>query len=195
MFGEMNAPLIKSPVAQRAPLSAPDFWLLAEAGAFNDYAKTELIEGELWVVNSVWAWHARTTAHLSAELLTSLRSMKSELTVYHGGSLNVSNDTVPEPDVSVGKIVDTKGLPLDACVIAIEVSESSIARDLGLKSRLYGTAGVPEYWVVDRDGARVVQMWSPITGGYANRADLSFGETVESIAVPGLIVGTAEFPR
>lgn len=34
----------------RAKLRVADFLLLAEAGAFSDYARTELIEGEIWVV-------------------------------------------------------------------------------------------------------------------------------------------------
>jgi hypothetical protein len=46
---------------QRLKLSARDFWALAEAGAFADYARSELIEGEIWVVNALhsrhWAWH------------------------------------------------------------------------------------------------------------------------------------------
>jgi hypothetical protein len=43
-------------------LTAKDFWLLAESGAFEKYARTELIEGEIWAVNSVWRWHSRVNA-------------------------------------------------------------------------------------------------------------------------------------
>ena len=33
--------------------------------------------------------------------------------------------------------------------LAIEVSQSTLAYDMGLKSRLYAGHGVPEYWVID----------------------------------------------
>ena len=38
---------------QPARLTARDFWLLADSGAFDRHARTELIEGEIWVVRSI----------------------------------------------------------------------------------------------------------------------------------------------
>ena len=55
MVRGVNAPFRSPPQLERARLTARDFWLLADAGAFEKYAKSELIEGEIWVVNSVWA--------------------------------------------------------------------------------------------------------------------------------------------
>jgi hypothetical protein len=49
----------------QARLTAKDFWLLADSGAFANHARTELIEGEILVVNSVHRWHARAMVSLS----------------------------------------------------------------------------------------------------------------------------------
>ena len=186
----MTAQLPVSNDLQRARLTARDFWTLADSGAFEDFAKTELIEGEIWIVNSVYSWHAKTVAHITIELGLAGRAAKSNLIVYTSGSVDLSGDSVPEPDVSVGEDNDDKGLPLAKLRLAIEVSDSTLANDLGRKARLYASAGVPEYWVVDRDGRRIVQMWAPSGDGYAERREIAFGDTVTAATLSGWVVET-----
>ena len=48
-----------------ARLSVRDFLLLANAGAFSDYARAELIEGEIFVVNAQYRRHARFRGQLA----------------------------------------------------------------------------------------------------------------------------------
>lgn len=177
----MNATFIPPEIAQRYRVTAKDYWLLADAGAFVDYAKTELIEGEIWVVNSIWAWHAATMMYVGTELTIALRAVGSKLVVYGSGSVDLTDDSVPEPDVSVGEKHEVRGVPLAKLKLAVEVSDTSLEQDLGRKVRLYGSAGVPEYWVVDREGRRIVQMWSPQADGYAERRDIPFGERITSV--------------
>lgn len=176
---------------QRIGLTADDFWLLADAGAFDAFAKSELIEGEIWVVNSVWAWHAKTTARVSADLIFALRQIASDLVVYTSGSVNLNDDSVPEPDVSVGEDHDDRGIPLTKMRLAIEVSDSTRIHDLGKKSTLYARAGVPEYWVVDREEGRVVQRWEPTADGYAKEDEHPFGTTVASVTIGDVSIETS----
>lgn len=187
----MTAQLPISTDVQRARLTARDFWVLAEAGMFKGYAKTELIEGEIWVVNSVWAWHAKTTAHFTVELGIALRALASPLVVYTSGSVDMSDDSVPELDVSVGiDHPERTGLPLDKLALAVEVSDSTIKNDLGRKARLYARCGVREYWVVDASGRIVHQLWSPSSKGFAQRRQIPFGQPVTSATIEGLAVPT-----
>lgn len=188
----MTAHLPISTDVQRVSLTARDFWTLAEAGAFAGFAKTELIEGEIWVVNSVWVWHARTTAYFSAELLFALRLLKSDLIVYTSGSVDMADDSVPEPDVSVGVAHEERaGLPLDKLALAVEVSDSTLANDLGRKARLYARCGVREYWVVDADAKVVHQFWAPDGDRFAERREVPFGDTLASATILGLTIPTA----
>lgn len=46
----MNAPFRLDAGPERVPISADHFWLLKQEGTFKDYAKSELLEGELWGV-------------------------------------------------------------------------------------------------------------------------------------------------
>lgn len=76
-------------------------------------------------------------------------------------------------------------LPLEAVKLLIEVADSTLAQDLGLKAALYAGAGVPEYWVVDVSGRMIHQMWSPRPEGYAGRREVAFGEAIEAATVKG----------
>ena len=187
----MTAQLPISTDVQRAKLTARDFWTLAEAGAFEGFAKSELIEGEIWVVNSVWAWHAKTTALFTIELGFALRELGSSLIVYTSGSVDMADDSVPEPDVSVGlDHPERTALPLDKLALAIEVSDSTLANDLGRKAGLYARCGVREYWVVDATDRVVHQMWRPVGEQYEERRAVAFGEQLSSATINGLMVPT-----
>jgi Uma2 family endonuclease len=173
-------------------LTAKDFWLLAESGAFAGYARTELLEGEIWVVNSVHRWHARAMARLIRSLAEAIEAAGLGLEVLAAGSVSMSDDSVPEPDISVIAPTDRDaGTILNEEVkIAVEVSDSSADHDLGRKARLYARHGVPEYWVVDRERRAVVQMWAPGRDGYGERREVTFGKVVEAATIARLAVAT-----
>ena len=192
MFRTVTVQLPISTDVQRIGLTARDFWTLAEAGAFEGFAKSELIEGEVWVANSVRASHAKTTAYFIAELGLALRAFGSRLIVYASGSVDMSNDSVPEPDVSVGiDHGEHTGLPLEKLALAVEVSDSTLKNDLGRKARLYARYGVREYWVTDANGRVVHQMWAPAGDAYTERREVAFGETLTSTTIGGLAIPTA----
>ena len=75
----MNAParIIASP--ERARLSVDDYVLLNDNGAFEGYTKTELIEGEIWVMNAQYSRHARAKTRLTVALTAKLIEIGSEL--------------------------------------------------------------------------------------------------------------------
>jgi Uma2 family endonuclease len=175
-----------------AKLTARDFWLLADSGAFANQARAELIEGEIWVVNSVHRWHARVMGKLIGELARATDKAGLKLEVLAAGSVSMSDDSVPEPDISVIAPMDdgAKTILCEELKIAIEISDSSEKLDMGRKAQLYARHGVPEYWVIRRDRREVIQMWSPGEGGYAERREVKFGERIEAATIEGLAVET-----
>ena len=186
----MNVPArIAGPV--RYKLTARDYWLLAESGSLARHERCELIEGELWV-SPVHQWHARTAARMITLLLAALEKNGSSLDVFSPVSVDLTDDSVPEPDVSVGPYdASGKALAGPALRLAVEVADSTLDFDLERKTRLYGGAGVPEYWIVAREGARVIQQWSPTADGYAERREVPFGERLFSETISGLSIETA----
>ncbi len=185
----MNA-VAPFPSPQKIGLRAVDYLMLSDAGAFDGYGRTELIEGEIWAVNAIHSWHAATVIELGRRLANGLEDIGSLLRVYGAGSVLLSDDSVPEPDLSIGESNDEGVLPLAKLKLAIEISDTTAATDLGVKLRLYAGAGVPEYWVVERDARVIHQMWAPSDGVYAERRAVAFGDRVEAVTIAGVGVET-----
>ncbi|HEX8654839.1 MAG TPA: Uma2 family endonuclease [Allosphingosinicella sp.] len=176
-----------------AKLTAKDFWLLAESGAFANHARTELIEGEIWAVNSVHRWHARVMGIMNRGLAHAIEAAGLRFEVFVAGSVAMSDDSVPEPDISVITAMhnESKTIEREELNIAVEITDSTAHFDLGRKAKLYARHGVPEYWVVHRDRREVIQMWSPGDDGYAERREVKFGERIEAATIAGLAVETS----
>lgn len=161
-------------------------------GAFAGNARTELIEGEIWVVNSVHRWRARVMAQIHLALVAAIRDAGLDLEVLLAGSVWMGNFSVPEPDLSVIPISDEddRAIGLQELKLAIEISDSTLRADLGRKATLYASHNVPEYWVIDRDGAQVIQHLDPAGDVYATVRKIAFGEDVAAATIPGLRVPT-----
>lgn len=173
---------------QLAKLTVRDFLILSDAGAFDDYARSELIEGEIWVVNAVHRRHARTHATLTGELFAALKAIGSPLQLFANPATELSNTSLPEPDIVIAEPGDGKMLAGPEVRLAVEISDSTLDMDLGRKARLYASHGVPEYWVVDVEARLIHQLWAPEGDAYARRREVAFGERVEAVTVAGLVV-------
>src|SRR5215475_6564976 len=121
-----------------------------EAGEFED-KKVELVYGEVWSVSPIGNWHGRTTMRMARLLWVSDVEVTSETLA--------SGDSLPGPDCwvvraaaeAIGSIGTrlAEYAPVDVLLV-VEVSDTSIMRDLQIKTRLYGQAGWPVYWVATR---------------------------------------------
>ena len=173
-------------------LRVADYLLLDASGAFDDYRKTELIDGEVLYMNSQHRPHARVKSRLFLLLAEALRGAAPGLEAIVEGSVAMPPTSVPEPDIVVTSEPEGDGvIPLASVRLIVEVSDTTLAFDLGPKAALYAGQGVAEYWVVDVVGAVVHQLWSPGAEGYAERREVVLGERVEAVTIAGVVVETA----
>jgi Uma2 family endonuclease len=168
-----------------------EFLLLDREGAFGD-RRTELFDGEVYYMSPKHRPHARTLGNLYYAIRQALEQRGSKLGVLTDISVRLSDHDVPEPDIAVTDSPEGEGiLPLESVKLLIEVADSTLPQDMGLKAALYSAAGVPEYWVVDVGGRTLHQMSVAGPAGYAVRHQVAFGETVRAATVEGLAVDTA----
>ena len=186
----MNAPQPPLNALQKAKLTVEDFLALHERGAFDSYAKVELIEGEIYCMNATYSRHGLTQIEIAAELRDSLKKLGSELRAYTAISIRMP-DSAPEPDIVVAQPNQGEMMQLARVALAVEVSDSTLEFDLTRKVALYAREGIPEYWVADIENRRLIQLWSPGSEGYAGRSEVPFGERVESETIAGIGVDTA----
>ena len=185
--------------AQISPTSATpfrftvdQFLALCDQGLFDDYAKSELIEGEIVVMNAQYSNHARAKSRLATELALVLRGLNSPLEPIIEVSVRLNNGSLPEPDITLTSYRGAGVVPVETVALVIEVSDSTLDNDLGVKAYLYANAGVPEYWVVDVNENRVLMHANPRAdgSGYDGQLDMPFGDMLHAATIEGLSVAT-----
>ena len=172
-------------------LTVEEFLLLDREGAFGD-RETELIGGEVWYRSPKHRPHARIAGELYYRIRQALEKSGSGLSLLSDISVHLSDHDVPEPDIAITDAPDGDGiLPLESVKLLVEVSDSTLAKDLKLKTQLYALAGVPEYWVADVNGKLIHQMWAPEGSAYREKRQAKIGEALSAVTIAGLTIDTS----
>jgi Uma2 family endonuclease len=79
--------------------------------------------------------------------------------------------------------------------LVVEVAESSLAKDRGIKARLYAAAGVLEYWVVDLHSMRIEVRTGPNKRAYAHRRTAGLENAIRLVAFPDVEIRVGDVLR
>jgi Uma2 family endonuclease len=177
---------------RKVKLTIGDFLRLNDSGAFDDYSKTELIDGEIVALNSQYTAHARYHSGLFRRIADTVDEVMPGYLTLLEVSVAFPPKNLPEPDIVVTSFQEIGDVPVPVETIAliVEVSNSTLRFDLGKKAKLYAAAGVPEYWVADLQGGKMHQMWAPAGKDYTEMREVPFGDRVEAVTIAGLGVET-----
>ncbi|MEG3179970.1 Uma2 family endonuclease [Sphingomonas sp. LT1P40] len=172
-------------------LRVEDYLMLDDAGAFDSYGRTELIEGEVVYMNALHRPHARIQTRFLILLAAELAKRSDGLEPLIEGSVSMPPYNVPAPDISVTSEPEGSGLiPLSSLALVIEVSDTTLRNDLGRKAKIYAREGVPEYWVIDVNASVIYQMWRPVSASYSEQRIVAFGDLLTAAAISNLTVDT-----
>lgn len=163
----------------KARFTTAEFVRMADAGAFEDW-KVELVDGELERMQQPHSNHAMRQAKLAIRL----GRVVAEDRVCGEVGIDLGNDTLLGCDVAVLRepVRDNRLLRPDDLALVVEVAETTLDRDLGMKRRKYAAAGIPNYWVVDGSRSAIHVHAEPIDGDYAEIHTVRFGQP---LAIPG----------
>jgi Uma2 family endonuclease len=167
------------------PLRREEYDELVARGFFDD-ERLELLEGVIVRMSPQKAPHFYVIQQLTMLLAPRLAG---RAVVRVQGPLALSDVSEPEPDVAVVAPGDYHDEHPRTALLVIEVADSSLAKDLRLKARLYAEAAVVEYWVVNLPGEEVVVHREPHDGAYqvvtvAKRGEVLAAAPLEEIVVP-----------
>ncbi len=165
---------------------------LAEAGIV-EAEKYELLGGELFV-------KVKNRPHINATnlLLHFLNAVFGDLYVQSQDPIGVSpieNETnAPEPDAAVTRqpvasYTEADPSPEDLLLV-VEVTDSTQNRDKVVKSRLYASAGIPEYWILDLRARKLRVHRDPdaTAGAYQLVQEYNPDETIAPLASPDALI-------
>jgi Uma2 family endonuclease len=190
--GDMTA--TASPPTATMPrrlFTVQEYYRMAEAGILNADERIELIEGEIVEMSPVGGPHIKRINDVT-KLLN--RSLGDRVEVSPQNSVRLDDRSEPMPDIAVLRYRgDNDDVPtVNDVLVIIEVSVSSLQRDLGWKLALYARAGVPEVWVFDVNGHRLIRQADPSDGQYRRVDELRSGSSITIPTIPDVPLAVTE---
>ena len=190
----MSASLVDQVAAGHAPdfqrWTASQIHRMRELGILEEGSPTELIDGLLVRKDrsdfgDAPMTHGKRHAYCVRQLQRLTRQIEDlDCSLQTQLPIEISDTHEPEPDAAImrGALADDRDrLPPAADVfLAIEVSGRSLEFDRTTKQRVYATALIREYWIINLR-TKVVEVYShPAAelGAYQSRRDYQPGETL-----------------
>ncbi len=120
---------------------------MVAAGFLNEGERFELIGGEIVPMSSKGAYHENVKRALNKFWV---RALPSDMEVLTETTLRSGPNDFREPDfVFWPSAVAVADLQPQHVGLIVEISDSSLAYDLGRKAAYYASLGLSDYWVVD----------------------------------------------
>ncbi|NEQ97013.1 MAG: Uma2 family endonuclease [Cyanothece sp. SIO2G6] len=169
-----------------AKWSLDDYHRIVESGVL-DQRHAELINGEIVEMAPEGESHAYSSDE-AGEYLTYLLGDRAK--VRHAKPITLSDSaSEPEPDIAIvqrlGQVYREHHPYPENIFWLIEYSDSSLAKDMEVKTKLYAQVGIPEYWVVNLKTMELIVWRSPTAGGYETQLIFT-GGVVTSLAFPDI---------
>jgi Uma2 family endonuclease len=100
----------------------------------------------------------------------------------------------PEPDIAIVQLLEDEydrhhPYP-DNIFWVIEYSNTSLRKDLEIKSKLYASVGILEYWIINLRKMELIVMRDPMDGEYQTKTTLTQGQ-INPLAFPHVAVDIA----
>ena len=142
------------PEIARRRFTVDDVLRMIDAGILGDKEPFELIAGELIEMAHEGALHFDTKGALIQQVSI---LAGDRYRIAPDGPLRLSDEDWPEPDLY---LIPQGMRPSQArgpdALLVIEVSDTTLAFDVGYKAQLYARYGVREYWVVDLINSKIL---------------------------------------
>jgi Uma2 family endonuclease len=174
-------------------LDVDEYHKLIEAGVLGEDEHVELLEGVMLSMPPHGPPHASVVGTLNMLFAVAAgrdRMVRCQL------PLTIGDANEPEPDFAI--VPAEEGRRRDrhpsTALLVVEVAHSSLRVDRVLKTRLYASAGVPEYWIVDvaREVVEVYRDPDAASGVYRTLNTLGRGDALGTPALPQLNVSVDE---
>ena len=159
---------------------------MVAAGILAREERIELIDGEIVEMSPIGDPHAAFVANLTHLLV---HAVGDRARVWVQGPIRIPPRSVPQPDLALlrPRSYVRQSATVADVLLVVEVADTSLHYDRGVKLRLYARAGVPEYWIVDTNAETLEVYRSPRTDGYAEQRRPAREQQVAPLAIPDAV--------
>jgi Uma2 family endonuclease len=184
--------LTRNPWVTRRALTVAEYHRMGEVGILTEDDRVELIEGELIAMSPIGSAHSGTVNALT-HLLVRVVGDRGVVGVQNPVQLDDLSE--PQPDFSILKPREDfyrRATPRPhEVLLIIEVADSSLAYDRGVKKSLYARHGIPEFWIVNLAAGEVEVCKTPEGGLYASVSRVGPDGVLEPQLLPGATIAVA----
>jgi Uma2 family endonuclease len=168
-----------------AKWSLQDYHQMIEVGLLDE-RKVELVNGEIIEMSPEGAPHSSYCGEI-AEYLRRILGERAKVREAH--PITLADNSEPEPDIAIVRNLSTlyrdrHPHPEDIFWL-IEVANSTLVKDLGMKKDLYADAGIEEYWVLNLQTLELIVFRDLTNLGYQSMTSLTTG-MISPLAFPDL---------
>ena len=178
----------------RRRISVDEYYAMAEAGILTRDERVELIDGEIITISPIGSEHGASVDAGNYFLVSLLRG---RAIVRVQGNVRLDDYNEPEPDFALMKWrydFYRNELPgPDDVLLIIEVSDTSLSYDRGVKLALYARFGIPEVWIANIPNCIVEAYTDPVDGEYTNSLMYSPGETASPAVFDDVEIPVSQF--
>jgi Uma2 family endonuclease len=168
-----------------------EYYRMADSGILRPDDRVELIDGGIVTMAPRKSPHA-TAIRLVEDALRTVFSDGFEVRPQLPLALDETNE--PEPDLAV-----VTGSPRDyaddhptTALLVVEVAETSLGFDRGVKKALYARFGIQEYWIVNLVETVVEVHRSPQGESYREHRVLTETDSIAALAKPETRIAVAD---
>jgi Uma2 family endonuclease len=169
-----------------ATWTVKDYHQMIAAGILSN-RRVELLSGEIVEMPPEGPLHT----FYGEDLADYLRSCLTGRALVREARPITLENSEPEPDISVVKAPRTNYKErhpyAEDVFLLIEVSNTSLTKDLELKKALYASVGIPEYWIIDLKNKQLIVFRSPQGNDYFSKQEMTQGK-ISLLAFPDVEV-------
>jgi Uma2 family endonuclease len=178
----------KTQEVTRRRFTVHEYHRMGEAGILHEDDRVELIEGEIVEMAAIGTRHFSCVNGLNRLLV---RGVGDTAIISVQNPVRLDEHTEPQPDLTVLRVRDYReSLPgPEDVLLLIEVSDTTLPYDRGVKLPLYARAGIREVWILDLAGEVIELYTDPSGDGFRNLKQARRGEKIELTALPELALG------
>ncbi|MEG4323988.1 Uma2 family endonuclease [Microcoleus sp. herbarium5] len=166
-------------------LTVHEYDRMTEIGIFDEDERVELLAGQIVKMA------AKGTAHGAAIARTRIlldNRLGEQIFVRLQDPVRMNNYSQPEPDISVVipdplYYEDHHPIPSEIYLI-IEVADTTLRTDCGIKAKIYAESGITDYWVLDVNNRQLHVFREPSQDGYQSRVILADGDSISILRFP-----------
>ncbi len=167
----------------RHKFTVDEYHRMGEAGIFGENDRVELLHGEVVVMTPIGPPHAGTVRRLNR----AFRPLEPQALLSIQSPIRFE-DSEPEPDFALltsrEDLYDHRHPGPGDVHLVVEVADTSLGKDRGVKADLYAAGGIPEYWLLDLGANRIEVRRDPEEGGYRTLRTAERGEALTPLAFP-----------